>query len=672
MTSKYKLNVPEELVVMLLNDQTGYFYQVEGWTLNCAFIGATLADLSLKSRIDTDEKSLFLIDSTKTGDSTLDLCLEEIMSHSSSQEARYWIERLAVHSETIIDTSLQRLVRMGILQHHNGGFYTMNYSDWHAELKEYADKDPAGLYIKERIGEVLFTDIIPNPRDSLIIGLLNACDVVRFIFDLNKETEDRIEWICKVELINRTIASGVEQTIIAPTLQSTPLRKKIPRVSIKNFLSNRNFRDGNIPALFANMSEQYGPVFQVKLPFQKPMTFVAGEKANRWVHRNARMYLTSGNYFRELEQACGAQGLITSLDGADHFRLRKVMRGVYSTEKFNERLNDICRLTRQFMSSRKWQNNSEIDVKRDTRLMINMQMTMLTVSTDTQDIFEELVKWKERASNSYVGHLMPKFLARTPAMKKRFGLLGTFVRRIEQSHTPFQRAGAIRELADDLISLHNSDPQFLPEQNLPFMLAAAPILQSIYVGDLLGFALFEMVRHPELTARIREEAGTLFDGGDPDEDKFAPETYDVTRRFLMECLRMYPVVSMQVRNVANSCVVEDYALPLGERVHIMQTAAHYMSDSFPDPFKFDIDRYLLPRKEHRSYGYAPYGLGTHMCVGYEWMNMQMIVTMLMIAYHFDFAPFPRNYKLKISPFPTLSVSKNMKIRIANQLRDLPA
>ncbi|MCY4501418.1 MAG: GPP34 family phosphoprotein, partial [Alphaproteobacteria bacterium] len=81
MTSLHSLNIPEELIVMLLNEQTGYFYQVEGWTLNCVMIGAVLADLSLKSRIDTDEDSLFLTDSTKTGEPILDLCLEEIESH---------------------------------------------------------------------------------------------------------------------------------------------------------------------------------------------------------------------------------------------------------------------------------------------------------------------------------------------------------------------------------------------------------------------------------------------------------------------------------------------------------------------------------------------------------------------------------------------------------------
>ena len=78
---------------------------------------------------------------------------------------------------------------------------------------------------------------------------------------------------------------------------------------------------------------------------------------------------------------------------------------------------------------------------------------------------------------------------------------------------------------------------------------------------------------------------------------------------------MYLIVPMSMRHVMNSCVVEDYELPVRSKVVIAQTASHYMSGVFPDPFKFDIDRYLPPRNEHRGPGYAPYGLGTHTCLG---------------------------------------------------------
>ena len=83
-TPTRQLSLSEELLLMLLNEESGYFHQVPGWRLNCAVVGAALAELSLMSRIDTDVESLFLVDATGTGDSTLDPILTEIASERAS------------------------------------------------------------------------------------------------------------------------------------------------------------------------------------------------------------------------------------------------------------------------------------------------------------------------------------------------------------------------------------------------------------------------------------------------------------------------------------------------------------------------------------------------------------------------------------------------------------
>ncbi len=66
-TTTQQLSLLEELILMLLNEENGYFHQVPGWELNCAIIGAAIAELSLMGRIDTDVDSLFLVDRTETG-----------------------------------------------------------------------------------------------------------------------------------------------------------------------------------------------------------------------------------------------------------------------------------------------------------------------------------------------------------------------------------------------------------------------------------------------------------------------------------------------------------------------------------------------------------------------------------------------------------------------------
>ena len=124
------LSLPEELVIMLLNEETGYFHQVPGWDLNCAIVGAVIGELSLESRIDTDMESLFLLDNTETGDPILDPILREITNEPVRHNAQYWVERLAPRAESIIDLILDRLTRQKILEHHDGGFWTLSRSVW--------------------------------------------------------------------------------------------------------------------------------------------------------------------------------------------------------------------------------------------------------------------------------------------------------------------------------------------------------------------------------------------------------------------------------------------------------------------------------------------------------------------------------------------------------------
>ena len=662
------LSLPEELILMLLNEENGYFHQVPGWDLNCAVIGAVLAELSLLSRIDTDMESLFLVDQTETGNPALDPILQEIASEPVQRNAQYWIERLASRAELVIDLTLDRLVNLKILDHHDGGFYTLARTRWQPST---SIEDTAGEFIKLRIMKYIFTAAIPNPRDIIIICLINTCDVFRFIFQLDDEAEERIKSICQMDLIGRSIAAAVSHNLAGPALQRPALTKKIPTVSLPKLLLNPHIRDGNLNALFGNLAEEYGPVFQIRPPFAKPMIFLAGLETNRWVHKRGRMYLRARDYFSDFEKVYGASGVLPALDGADHFRLRKFLSPAYSAARLGGQLDQIYNQGRKYMESLTVGNSYRATSM--CRELVNAQLSPLFISVDTQDLMDDLMKYKERALSVHIAKLLPGFTLNTPGMRRRAKVLDTLMQRVQNVHTPAQRADCPRDLVDDYLSLHASDPQFLPESNLRFAFSAA-LIASVYLGDTFSLVVYAMASQPDLYARIQAEADALFAKGDPEREDFTPANIDVTHRFLMECLRMYPIVSMSLRNVMNTCVVEDYELPVGERVHIAMTATHYMSEVFPDPYKFDIDRYLPPRHEHRSPGYAPYGLGTHKCLGTRWMELHLAANLLMLVHYFkiEVSPAKYNNKLRFSPFPSLKPSKKLKFRITEQRRELSA
>ena len=663
------LTLPEELVLTLLNEESGHFFQVPGWNLDCAVVGSVLAELSLIGRIDTDMTSLILLDDTPTGDPMLDPILETIAGESAQHSVQYWIERLARRAEAVIDRTLERLVDLKILQHHTGDYWTLSDSAWRGEAANGSGLGISRGYVKTRISDAIFNNDIPEPRDIIIICLVNTCDLLRFIFALEEEHEQRIELICKMDLIGRSIAEAVAQNLTGALFQRPAFSKTIPTASLRKMLLNRNLRNGNLPAFFADLAQEYGPVWQIKPPLSKPLFFAAGTKVNRWANRYGRGFLRAQDYLSTFEKLYGAHGILPALDGSDHFRLRKALAPAYSRQRLEGQLDSIYSNARSEMA--KWEIGSEHQSISMIRRLVNAQISQLFLSVESQDLFDDLAKFKEQALRTHVVNVLPKFLLKTPGMRRRSRVMTELVNRVLTVHTPAQRAGCPRDIADDLLSLHASDPQFLPASNLNFALSA-PLLASAYLGDAVNFGVYAMITRPEIQERIRAEADALFSNGDPEREDFSLQAIEVTHRFIMETLRLYPIVPVSLRTIMNPCVLEGYALPTGTKLHIAQTATHYMEDEFPDPYKFDIDRYLPPRNEHRGPGYAPYGLGAHTCMGSQMMELQLAVNLLMITHYFDLEVRPRDFKFKINAFPSQSPSKKLKYRVAGRRRELPA
>ncbi len=662
MKSNDQLNLPQELLLMLLNNESGFFYQVMGWNLNCAIVGAVIAELSLQSRIDTDMESLIVLSTEETGDPVMDFVMQKIAAEQSQRSARFWIERLSSHADFIFDSILEQLVKKKILHHHEGDFWTLNVVGEQANQQEN---------IKSRIGGYIFGEGIPAPREVIIIALINTCDVFHLIFQFEDSDAAlrRIESLCKIDLIAQSIAKAVEQNIASPLLRRSVLSKKIPTVALHKAIFNRNLRIGNIPALFADLAATYGPVFEIKLPIGENMIFLAGAETNRWAHRQGRFHLRSKDYFTDLEKVYKASGLIPSVDGVDHFRLRKVMQTCWSRERLKNQLGLVYSKFRQHATE--WKVGSTLPVVESLRSLVNAQITPVVLSIETQDIIADTIRFKERAMTTHVAKVLPKILLHTPAMNRCAKAIEEATLRVESTHTPAQRINAPRDMADELLSLHDSDPQFFPESNMSFSFSAV-LLASMYLADMLGFAFYAMLTIPSLYEKISSEADALFANGDPVAEDFDKSKIAVTRRFVMESTRMYPIIPLSLRNVMNSCEIEGFNLPVGARIGVVHTAINYMSEYFPEPYKFDIDRFLPPRNEQRNLGYHPYGWGTHTCLGTRWMDLHMAVNILLLARYFRFEMSPPDTPMRINSFPSMSVSKKMKFRVVGMRNEIPS
>ena len=657
------MRLTEEVILLLLNDESGYLEQVAGWNLSCVLAGAVLADLALEFRIDTDLESLSLNDATPLGDELLDPVLADIAEDPEARSIQYWVEKIGNNSDEILDQVFERLVKTGILDHAIGGFWSLTRNASRAGFDMSSGQTQA--IVRKRIIDTILGDGIPDPRDAILIGLANACDAFRFLLqpDDYETSQDRIKLLSRLDLIGQSVASAVAVTSVRRTIAIAT--RPIPNVSLLKLLRKKSLREGNTSKLLADLYLDYGPVFAIKKPFTgSRIIFLTGNAANIWVHRHGRLYLRSKEYIKDLETVFGASRSLPGMDGAEHYRMRKALKTPFSPTRLNERLPEMYREIRKVLNT--WNEGEVMQAREACINVIQGQNSQYALSMNISEHMDAILKYKNRALITHVQGSLPRFMLRTPRMTAIRRHIEDVYSMILRLHTPALRENKPRDLADDLLSLHASDPQYFPETDAKFTLLTS-LVAALYMGNALTFSLYTLFTHPDIYQRVRREAEALFGDGDPKPEDLTKEAMDTTHRLILESLRLYPIVPMQLRNVMNGCIVEGYELPVGQRIVVGSTAVHYLEENYPDPLKFDIDRYLPGREENMKHGaFAAYGLGTHTCLGSRLVEYELSINVLMVAYYFEIEVLSADKPLKINPFPTTGPRKSLKFRIKSK------
>ena len=663
---EFRIRLTEELILLTLDESSGYLEMVPGWDFSCVMAGAVIADLTLENRIDTDLQSLYLLDTTPTGDGLLDPTLEEISKAKDRSDTQYWIERTTVRSEEIVSLTLERLVDKGVLDYESGGFWTLSRSVSRSGMYPSAD----GAIRKEakaRILNVVLNDDIPDPRDVILVGLMHTCDGFKLLLSEEdyEEKLGRIEAVANMDLVGRSVATAVKDSSIKPMTRPVLPTKPIPKLPVADILRGHGFLTGNIPKATCSIFEKHGPVVRAPISMDgQPVVALMGPDCNNWVNKDGRFYLRSKDYIQGLEGVFGASRTLPGMDGAEHHKMRKSLRSAYSRVSLATRLPELISHCRESIGT--WNEGDVFGATKTFQHYMSKQVSHLTMGVECSHFIDDLLAYEHRALVTHVQRALPKFMLSTPKMRRSKRYVRELLDAIHAANTPAQRRGKPPNVADAILELHRNDPQFLPETDIAFPFVAA-MVASIYLGSALAFAIYAMVKDPHLHAGVRKEADALFGGHrEPEAEDFNNlDNIDMTHRLFLESERVYPVIPWQLRTVMNQCVVNGFELLPNTRLLICHTATHYSRDLFSEPLKFDIDRYLPDRREHMKPGaYVPYGLGTHTCLGHRWLELQMVVNLLVIAHHVELQMLPANYNMRINPFPTAAPDRKLKFHVA--------
>ncbi|MCY4183741.1 MAG: GPP34 family phosphoprotein [Rhodobacteraceae bacterium] len=200
------LTFPEEIMLMLLEDEDGKIIHVPELTLRCVLSGAVLMELAFRNKIDTDLSQLVVIDSSSTSDEMLDPTLQMIVESDEVNNGKYWVEKCALNADEIKKMALDRLIEKKILEKVDDRFL------WVFRTRRYPVVDgKAEQEVKLRILDLLFSDKLPNPRDIVIISLVEASGIFKHLLSESehKRSLERIKQIRNMDLLGRAVTNSV-------------------------------------------------------------------------------------------------------------------------------------------------------------------------------------------------------------------------------------------------------------------------------------------------------------------------------------------------------------------------------------------------------------------------------------------------------------------------------
>jgi golgi phosphoprotein 3 len=205
------LTLADEIVVLMLHDDTGAIRPACAGYANIAIAGGILMELALLGRIDTDLTSLFIVDPNPVGDELLDHALKEIAAEPQKRPSAWWIERFGIHDGELSGGILERLVRAGILRAEDRQFLWMFSRRAYPQNTGLEEREA-----KQRLLSVLFDDALPDPRDTLLLGLADSAGVLNVILspEQRRKASSRIAQVVALEEINRSVRA-VESSVRA-------------------------------------------------------------------------------------------------------------------------------------------------------------------------------------------------------------------------------------------------------------------------------------------------------------------------------------------------------------------------------------------------------------------------------------------------------------------------
>lgn len=176
----------------------------------------------------------------------------------------------------------------------------------------------------------------------------------------------------------------------------------------------------------------------------------------------------------------------------------------------------------------------------------------------------------------------------------------------------------------------------------------------------MTFALLHLAQNQDVQDKVRQEVRSIFNkyGGKITYDAMLELAY--AEKVIQETLRITPSIAAVPRTCTKNYTIPgtDVVIEKGTMTYIPVWGLHTDPDYFPNPDKFDPERFSEENKKNiKEFTYLPFGEGPRMCLGLRFGMMQSKIGLVSLVKDFKFTLHPN------TRFPLKMQSDGLVLRV---------
>jgi cytochrome P450 len=421
----------------------------------------------------------------------------------------------------------------------------------------------------------------------------------------------------------------------------------------------RKLRPANPILLFQQLARDYGDIAHYKIGWNH-IVFLNHPDYIREV-----LVVQNDNFIKERTvrrtKMLLGEGMITS-ESAQHRTQRQVAQPAFHRQRVPEYANTMVREAERMRE--KWSAGEQRDIVIDMMHLTLSVVAQTLFATDLREEANELAEAINRIMGLYnflvilpaaewLVHVRPPGLAAFVRARKR---IDAVVYRMIAAHRLQNRDGS--SLLDLMIAA-SPDQSAASEQSLRDQVITIFLAGYETVANALSWTWYLLSQNPECERRFHEEIDRELLGRLPAFDDLPRLRY--VEMVLAESMRLFPPAWAMGRSARSDFQLGEYSLPAKTTVLISQFVTHRDARYFPDPLRFDPERFTPEAKSRRAkFAYFPFGAGVRQCIGESFAQMEGVLLLATIAQTWKLRLMP-GHPVEPQPLITLRPKYGMKM-----------